>query len=46
MAGDINGDRQLEPEHIFRVKVGQGNKQTRCTTSIRQLIQHSAKARA
>lgn len=44
MAGDIDSDRQLEPEHIARIEICQGDQQAGGTTTICQLIQHSAKA--
>lgn len=44
MTGDINSDRQLEPEHIARIEICQGDQQACGTATIRQLIQHSAKA--
>lgn len=44
MAGDINGDRQLKPEHVAGIEIGQGNQQTRGAAAIRQLVQHGAEA--
>lgn len=42
MASNVNDHRDLEPEHVARIKVAQGDQQAHCSTTICQLIQHTA----
>lgn len=45
VTGHVYGHRKLEPEHPLGIKVAQSYQQTKGTTSISELIQHSAKLR-
>ena len=46
MGHDVQSARELEEEHVARVKLSQHHEQTHERRAIRQLIQHGAEFRA
>lgn len=43
VTGYVNGHRNLEEEHILRIKVAQGHQETHSSTAVCQHVQHCSK---
>lgn len=43
MASDVDGDAELEPEHVVGVEVTQGHQKSHGPCTVRQLVQHGTK---
>jgi len=46
VTGHIDGDGQLEPEHVARIEVGQSDQEAGGAAAVGQLVQHGSKTSA